>query len=105
MSGREVGFASFVASVAAGAAGALAQVEDLRAGKAATGGEAEETRSPQELREHADAALAAARQLIDTLVMLEEKTAGNLTPEESEALRVSLTNLRISYVRIATPAN
>lgn len=105
MSGRAVEFASFVASVAAGAAGALAQVEDLRAGTTPAGSEANETPSPQDLREQADAALAAARQLIDTLVMLEEKTAGNLTPEESEALRASLTNLRISYVRIATPTN
>ena len=104
---RESGveFTSFVASVAAGAAGALAQVEDLRAGKAPPGSAADETRSPQELREQVDAALAAARQLIDTLVMLEQKTAGNLTPEESEALRVSLTNLRISFVRVATPTN
>jgi hypothetical protein len=105
MTAPGVEFASFVASLAAGAAGALAQVEDLHAGKAPPGGEAEATRSPQEVREQADAALAAARQLIDTLVMLEKKTAGNLTPEESETLRTSLTNLRIAFVRVATPTN
>lgn len=35
---------------------------------------------------------------IDTLQMLEQKTKGNLTNEESEYLQSSLSNLRLAYV-------
>jgi hypothetical protein len=97
-------FRSFVGSLSAGAASALAEVEKLRSGQRQTGQE-EGQPSPQEVRQQADAALAVARQLIDTLVMLEEKTKGNRTPEETEALRSSLTSLRISFVRVSTPTN
>jgi hypothetical protein len=38
-----------------------------------------------------------AKQTIDLMEILEEKTKGNLTPEESDFLRSSLTNLRMSY--------
>lgn len=40
----------------------------------------------------------AARLLIDQLVMLEEKTKGNLTREEADLLKRSLTVLRLSFV-------
>jgi Domain of unknown function (DUF1844) len=46
----------------------------------------------------ADRNLDAARMMIDTLEMLEEKTAGNLTPDESRMLKSSLTDLRIMFV-------
>jgi len=39
-----------------------------------------------------------ARHFIDTLAMLDEKTTGNRTPEESELLREVLSQLRLAYV-------
>ncbi len=41
----------------------------------------------------------AARQTIDILSLLEEKTKGNLEPEEAHLLKEILHTLRISYVR------
>ena len=38
-----------------------------------------------------------ARVLIDTLAMLEEKTRGNLGPDETELLRQTITALRIQF--------
>lgn len=43
--------------------------------------------------------LAMAKQTIDTLSMLEEKTQGNLTKEEEGILKNVLYDLRIIYVR------
>ena len=45
--------------------------------------------------------LTAAKQTIDILAMLEEKTRGNLTKEESEMLKHILYDLRMIYVREA----
>jgi hypothetical protein len=45
--------------------------------------------------------LASARQLIDTLAVLEEKTKGNLTGEETELLQGAISELRIRYVSLA----
>ena len=104
----KVDFGAFVMSLAAGAAAALQQVESLRAGKGAEafgGDEAMEPKTPEEVSQHVDANLATARHLIDTLVMLEEKTEGNLTDAEREMLRGSLTNLRLSFVKLASPRN
>jgi hypothetical protein len=42
-----------------------------------------------------------ARSLIDTLVMLEEKTAGGLDPDEARLLTEALTALRIRFVKAA----
>ena len=42
--------------------------------------------------------LNLARTAIDWLEMLEEKTAGNLTEDESRLLRQVLTTLRLNYV-------
>jgi hypothetical protein len=42
--------------------------------------------------------LSLARQTIDLLAMLEEKTAGNLTPEEARFLRDLLADLRLKFV-------
>jgi hypothetical protein len=42
--------------------------------------------------------LPEARHFIDALTMLEEKTAGNRTPEESALLRGALHQLRLAYV-------
>ena len=45
--------------------------------------------------------LAAARQGIDLLAMLDEKTRGNLTPDEARLLGAILADLRLAYVRAA----
>ncbi|HUJ09627.1 MAG TPA: DUF1844 domain-containing protein [Verrucomicrobiae bacterium] len=42
--------------------------------------------------------LPAARLFIDTLEMLEHKTKGNLTPDESKVLQATLTDLRLMFV-------
>jgi hypothetical protein len=41
----------------------------------------------------------AARLLIDTLAMLEQKTAGHLEADEAALLRDALTALRIRYAK------
>lgn len=43
--------------------------------------------------------LEAAQHVIDTLVVLREKTAGNLTAEESSLLDAILYDLRMKYLR------
>ncbi len=45
--------------------------------------------------------LNQARELIDLLGVLEEKTKGNLTPAESELLRQTLYTLRLRFVDIS----
>ena len=42
-----------------------------------------------------------AKHFIDTLAMLQEKTQGNLTEEESAHLRDALHQLRMAYVAMA----
>ena len=42
--------------------------------------------------------LDAARDTIDTLVSLEERTRGNLEPDEARVLKQVLTELRMNYV-------
>ena len=44
--------------------------------------------------------LEAARQMIDTIDMLKEKTKGNLTDEEERFLENVLFNLKMSFVKI-----
>jgi hypothetical protein len=46
-----------------------------------------------------------AKHFIDTLAMLEEKTEGNRTPEESAILRSLLHQLRMAYVTSGTKAD
>jgi hypothetical protein len=43
--------------------------------------------------------LLVAKQTIDILAMLGEKTKGNLTPEEERFLETLLTDLRIRFVQ------
>jgi hypothetical protein len=45
--------------------------------------------------------LPVARQTIDTVEMLQEKTQGNLTDEESALIKNLLTDLRMRYVEAA----
>jgi hypothetical protein len=47
--------------------------------------------------------LAAARQMIDVLDLLEEKTRGNLTPEERQVLEQLLYELRLRAVETQKP--
>lgn len=83
-------FRTFLASLAATTAATLHHVEQLLA---------EQTAKP-ETGEQIRTALATSQQLIDTLVMLEQKTRGNLTTDESQFLQSALAELRISYVRV-----
>lgn len=45
--------------------------------------------------------LAQAKFLIDTLVLLKEKTRGNLTPEEENLLSASLYELQMKFVELS----
>ncbi len=45
--------------------------------------------------------MAGAKQMIDLIALLEEKTKGNLTAEETHMIQTLLYNLRIRYVREA----
>jgi hypothetical protein len=47
--------------------------------------------------------LAAASQMIDLLSLLEEKTRGNLTPEERDLLGQVLYELRMRFVSAQSP--
>jgi hypothetical protein len=43
--------------------------------------------------------VAAARQMIEILTMLKEKTAGNLTPDEDDFLATHLGELKLAFVQ------
>jgi hypothetical protein len=45
--------------------------------------------------------LDLAKMFIDQLAMIQEKTRGNLTNEESTVLRNALSNLQMAYVEVA----
>src|SRR6266581_8208249 len=45
--------------------------------------------------------LDLARMFIDQLAMIQEKTRGNLTSEETKVLRNTLSNLQMAYVEVA----
>ena len=47
--------------------------------------------------------LPQAKEIIDLLSLLEEKTKGNLTPEEQTVLRDMLYALRMKYITLASP--
>ncbi len=119
----KIDFTSFMSSIAATAAATLNHVEALlQPGGGGGGGGGEEPHaaapeaeagsgagshetesaapSPQEIAKQVRNALASARQLIDTLVMLEERTKGNLTDDEKQLLQAALTELRFGYVRL-----
>jgi hypothetical protein len=53
-----------------------------------------------------EANLHQAKHFIDTIQMLEEKTKGNLTPQEAELMQSVLHELRLGYVQAASgPTN
>ena len=48
--------------------------------------------------------LELAKMFIDQLAMMQEKTRGNLTNEESTVLRNAISNLQMAYVEVAREA-
>lgn len=50
-------------------------------------------------RDEAEIDVQGARQMIDVIEMLEVKTKGNLTAEESEYLKAHLGELKLAFVR------
>ncbi len=75
-----VNFSTFIISLNASALMHLGMIEEPEIGK--------KTKN-----------LDLAKQAIDTLAMLEKKTQGNLTSDESNMLKHILYDLRIIYVR------
>lgn len=96
-----VEFVGFVAGVAATALATLKGIDHLPRGGSEGSSEASESSSPEPQANEIRHGLATARQLIDTLIMLEEKTKGNLTPDEQRFLQHILNDLRITYVRVS----
>jgi len=76
----EINFPTFIVSLNASALVHLGAIEDPVSGKA-------------------EKNLAVAKQTIDILSMLQQKTAGNLTPDEEAMLKSILYDLRILYVK------
>jgi hypothetical protein len=52
----------------------------------------------------AEVNLDLAKMFIDQLAMIQEKTRGNLTNEETTVLRNALSNLQMAYVEVAREA-
>jgi hypothetical protein len=73
-------FAGFLISLGSSAFVHMGLIPDPETGK---------TRSPN---------LTVARETIDMIELLEEKTRGNLTPDEATLLRNLLTDLRMRFV-------
>jgi Domain of unknown function (DUF1844) len=76
----EINFPTFIASLNASALVHLGVIEDPVSGKA-------------------EKNLAMAKQTIDILSMLQQKTVANLTPDEEGMLKSILYDLRILYVK------
>jgi hypothetical protein len=55
---------------------------------------------PNPYQPQTKADIGAARQMIDILSLLQEKTAGNLTPDEEDFLNTYLGELKLNYVKI-----
>ncbi len=56
---------------------------------------------PNPITEKIEKNLMQAKFLIDTLALLREKTTGNLTPQESEALNSFVYELQTKFVEVA----
>ncbi len=59
---------------------------------------------PESQQEIPEVNLPLARQSIDSLEMLEEKTRGNLDPDEAKLLESLLYELRMRFVEVGRPA-
>jgi Domain of unknown function (DUF1844) len=84
---HEVSFVAFIISLASNAAVHFGDLPDP---------ESTERRPPD---------LPAAAQVIELLGMLEQKTRGNLTPEERQLLEQVLYELRMRYVEARKSAS
>ncbi len=100
-------FKDFVAGLGATAAVTLQQVEQVLeqdASDAEPPAESEGGETGPPPAEQVRNGLSNARQLIDIITMLEQKTQGNLTDEERQVVQNTLTQLRVTYVRISEQA-
>jgi Domain of unknown function (DUF1844) len=86
-----VTFAAFVSSFTATGAMAIQQIE-----QAASSGEGGDGDSVPDMAQ----ALATFQHLIETLQMLETKTSGNLSDDETKALEAALNDLKFGYVQL-----
>ena len=86
MAEPEVTFSAFVISLATSAAIHFGDLADSESGE----------RQPINL--------PAAKQMIDLLTLIELKTRGNLTPEETQLLGQVLYEVRVRFVQAATEA-
>jgi len=77
----EVGFANFIISLGTTALFHLGMFPDPET---------------QEIKKN----LPAAKQVIDIIAMLQEKTKGNLDEEETAIIKESLYNLRVAYLKV-----
>jgi hypothetical protein len=105
-SAAQATFSGLVAGIAATVAGLLQHLGALIEGKTPEGapeaGEAgADAESPEQRAETIRTGLGNARQYIDTLVLLQEKTKGNLTQEEEQLLGAVVTDLRITFVKLS----
>ena len=82
---RQVEFSTFIFSLGSNALIAMGESRMLGA--------------PQQKSPTDDLNLPQAKEIIDILGLLEEKTKGNLTPQESELLKQTLYTLRTKYVQ------
>lgn len=55
--------------------------------------------NPYQPQAQAKIDVASARQMIDILALLQEKTIGNLTPDEEDFLNTHLGELKLAYVK------
>lgn len=97
----KVDFSGLVTGLAASAVAVLGQVEVLlETGRVP--GEEDKELSADEKKKRVSDGLAGARQLIDTLAVLQQKTQGNLEADEEELLQTALSELRIRHVTLST---
>lgn len=60
---------------------------------------------PNPITQQVEQNLKQAKFLIDTLILLREKTKGNLSKEEDELLNGSIYELQLRYVDLTKPAS
>jgi hypothetical protein len=104
-SGGTAAFSGLVAGIFATAMGILQEIGSLIDGKPAedtraADNAASEAGSPEQRAESVRTGLANAGHYIDALLMLQQKTKGNLTQEEERLLSSALTDLRITFVKL-----
>jgi hypothetical protein len=96
-----VDFKGLITSLATSAVMVLGQVEAIQETGQVPGEEGADL-SADDLEKRVSDGLQGARQLIDTLAVLEEKTEGNLDGEERELLQTALSELRIRFVTLSS---